>query len=197
MTLVRLQYLCVYLASGTSSRLRWVRILPPPQDEDETDVDCGGSSCGPCPTGSSCLVDTDCLINNCTESPGVDSTTTAEGTRTCFSPPKSCPSDCGGDDRGTCQHVSSASGEFLLPSECLADASIVTCRPKCTCLEGYGGDGCQYSDEELTIVRGIRQGTLEYVKTASSGLDVTVDTLTRQATLLSMASGVAVVGSWG
>lgn len=35
------------------------------QDEDETDVDCGGSDCDPCLAGERCLEDTDCTSNNC------------------------------------------------------------------------------------------------------------------------------------
>jgi hypothetical protein len=33
----------------------------------ETDVDCGGSNCGPCQIGSSCLLDSDCVSNICSD----------------------------------------------------------------------------------------------------------------------------------
>jgi hypothetical protein len=35
------------------------------KDGMETDVDCGGPICQPCPLGNSCLVDTDCTSNAC------------------------------------------------------------------------------------------------------------------------------------
>ncbi len=35
------------------------------QNQDETDVDCGGAACDPCPDGSGCLVDGDCTSGDC------------------------------------------------------------------------------------------------------------------------------------
>jgi alpha-tubulin suppressor-like RCC1 family protein len=35
------------------------------QDQDESDVDCGGASCGRCDTGESCNSNSDCLSNDC------------------------------------------------------------------------------------------------------------------------------------
>jgi hypothetical protein len=34
-------------------------------NQDETDVDCGGSSCGGCVLGKSCGQGTDCLSSSC------------------------------------------------------------------------------------------------------------------------------------
>jgi hypothetical protein len=34
-------------------------------DGDETDTDCGGSVCGPCANGQMCLLNRDCVSNNC------------------------------------------------------------------------------------------------------------------------------------
>ena len=36
------------------------------QNQDETDVDCGGNTCAPCANGSNCNVDGDCANNICT-----------------------------------------------------------------------------------------------------------------------------------
>ena len=36
------------------------------QNQDETDVDCGGSTCGGCGVGDSCIVNGDCVSQNCT-----------------------------------------------------------------------------------------------------------------------------------
>ena len=36
------------------------------QNQDETDVDCGGAICGRCPNLKNCLTDNDCISGNCT-----------------------------------------------------------------------------------------------------------------------------------
>ena len=35
------------------------------QNQDETDVDCGGTICSPCDLGQSCSINNDCVSNNC------------------------------------------------------------------------------------------------------------------------------------
>ena len=35
------------------------------RDNEETDIDCGGPSCGPCLVGSTCTLDSDCLLASC------------------------------------------------------------------------------------------------------------------------------------
>ncbi|CAM9338197.1 unnamed protein product, partial [Sphacelaria rigidula] len=160
------------------------------KDDGETDVDCGGASCGPCPSGSSCLVDSDCLYNNC-PNPSDSATATVDEGPTCTTPPKACPNDCGSKDaQGTCYHESTVHGGALLPSECLADAPSVVCRARCKCSGSYKGDGCQYSDEEMAAVQDVRRSALEYLESATTGLDVTADILTRQITVLSSLTAV-------
>lgn len=149
------------------------------KDEDETDVDCGGSSCAPCADGFVCLVDSDCLYNNCPDQ-------SYEGEeKICASPSRSCPNDCGGPARGVCQHVSSLSGIVLLPSQCLVDTPAAACRATCVCVNGFKGDACQYTEEELRVASKIRESSLQLMKDAQSMMDITGETLTRQATLLS------------
>ncbi|CAM9866972.1 unnamed protein product, partial [Ectocarpus fasciculatus] len=151
---------------------------------DETDVDCGGSSCSPCPSGSACLVDTDCAYNNCPE----PASTTSD--QICVSPAKACPNDCGGATRGTCEYVSSTSGAALTAEDCLADTPTSTCRASCNCFDGYGGDGCQYSDSELEAAVETREQSLLYIQESAESLDVSRDTVSRQAVLLSKLSVV-------
>ncbi|CBJ25633.1 conserved unknown protein [Ectocarpus siliculosus] len=151
---------------------------------DETDVDCGGSSCSPCPSGSTCLVDTDCSYNNC---PAPASTTSDP---ICVSPAKACPNDCGGTIRGTCEYVSSTSGAVLTAADCLADTPTSTCRASCNCFDGYGGDGCQYSDSELDAAVETREQSLLYIQESAESLDISRDTISRQAVLLSKLSVV-------
>lgn len=168
------------------------------KDGGETDVDCGGIFCGPCPSDSSCIVDSDCLYNNC-RNPLDSGTATSDASPICTIPPKACPNDCGSNDaQGTCYHESTVHGGTLPPSECPADAPNVVCRARCKCSEGYKGDGCQYTDEEMSAVQAIRQGILEYLQSASTELDVTADILTRQITMLSSVRAVfeEEVGLW-
>ena len=50
------------------------------QNGDETDVDCGGSVCGGCTDGQSCIVNSDCLSNHC-------------GDGFCFTPVDDCDAE--------------------------------------------------------------------------------------------------------
>ncbi|CAM9248264.1 unnamed protein product, partial [Hapterophycus canaliculatus] len=150
----------------------------------ETDVDCGGPICFPCTSGSTCLVDGDCRYNNCPE-PEL-----ASADKICIPPAKSCPNDCGGAIRGVCEYVSSTSGAALNATECLADTPTSTCRASCDCSDGYGGDGCQYSDAELEVAVEMREQSLIYIQDSAANLDVTRDTISRQSTLLSKLSMV-------
>ena len=67
-------------------------------DRDETDTDCGGSSCALCETGTTCLEDTDCLSGQCTN-------------QTCAAPTcndgikngKEVGVDCGGPSCNACE----------------------------------------------------------------------------------------------
>ncbi|CAM9347803.1 unnamed protein product, partial [Scytosiphon promiscuus] len=149
---------------------------------DETDVDCGGSTCTPCNSGSTCLVDADCSYNNCPESE------LAAVENICIPPAKQCPNDCGGATRGICLYVSSTSGAALNATECLADSPTSTCRASCGCFDGYGGDGCQYSDAELEVVVEVREQLLIFIQDSAGTLDVSRDTISRQAALLSKLS---------
>lgn len=145
----------------------------------ETDIDCGGPSCSPCPSGSKCLVDSDCFYNNCP----LPASTTADPI--CVAPPKACPNDCGGGARGVCQYISSTSGATLNATKCLADTPTSTCRATCECFDGFGGDGCQLTDAELDAAVEVRTQSLLYIQNSSVNLDVSPETISRQATLLS------------
>ncbi len=95
-------------------------------DEMETDVDCGGGECSPCPDGDMCLVSGDCLSGVCDPTgmtclaPACDDGV-LNGTETDVDCGGSCPSDCmngdsciEGDDciSGVCQ------GNACVPAEC-------------------------------------------------------------------------------
>ena len=49
---------------------------------DETDVDCGGTVCGPCDNGGSCNGATDCASGNCPSADGVCCDASAQENRT-------------------------------------------------------------------------------------------------------------------
>lgn len=145
----------------------------------ETDIDCGGPFCSPCPSGSECLVDSDCLYNNC------PLPTPATADPVCVSPAKACPNDCGGGARGVCEYISSTSGAALNATDCIADTPTSTCRAICDCFDGFGGDGCQLTDAELELAIEVRTQALEFIRNSSVNLDVSRETISRQATLLS------------
>lgn len=157
----------------------------------ETDVDCGGPSCTPCPSGSKCLVDSDCLYNNC------PLPTPASANPICVSPPKACPNDCGGGDRGVCEYISSTSGAALNATECLADMTTSTCRATCGCFDGFGGDGCQFTKAELDAAVEVRTQSLLYLRNSSVNLDISRETISRQAALLSKVKWKELACSWG
>ncbi|CAM9866176.1 unnamed protein product, partial [Pylaiella littoralis] len=151
---------------------------------DETDVDCGGSSCARCPSGYKCLVDSDCTYNNCPEP------TSATDDQICISPAKACPNGCGGATRGSCEYFSSTSGAALNATNCLADTPTSTCRASCACFDSYGGEGCQYSDAQLAAAVKVRQQSLSFIQASAKNLDVSRDSISRQAVLLSKLSVV-------
>lgn len=148
------------------------------QDGSETDTDCGGPFCTRCLSGSSCIIDSDCLYNNCPDQSAVN----AE--RTCISPSKACPNDCGGPTHGVCQYFSTTSGKSLNATECLADSPLAVCRASCSCFEDFAGDGCQYSSHELEVVTALRQSSLKFFQEISSTSEVSQETVAQQATLL-------------
>ena len=79
---------------------------------DETSVDCGGSSCSRrCPPGASCLVDSDCMSNDCFE--GLCVPLTCHNGKRDFN---ETDVDCGG---GFCRPCS-LSGQCRLDSDCLS-----------------------------------------------------------------------------
>lgn len=181
---VRWLHGCIFdLTSSTTSRFvnDFLRRSPahPSQNGDETDVDCGGSSCARCPSGYKCLVDSDCTYNNCPEP------TSATDDQICISPAKACPNGCGGATRGSCEYFSSTSGAALNATNCLADTPTSTCRASCACFDSYGGEGCQYSDAQLAAAVKVRQQSLSFIQASAKNLDVSRDSISRQAVLLS------------
>ncbi|CAM9277586.1 unnamed protein product, partial [Choristocarpus tenellus] len=152
-------------------------------DEGETDIDCGGYSCPPCPSGSSCSVGTDCLYGSCVSS--VLPSLSESGNGTCDPvPSKACPNSCGGEAQGSCTYIDPNS-RLLESNACTAEDPLSTCRAVCECAAGYEGDYCQYSEEELAAAKGIRRVSLGGLSEALTALDLSTTTLGQQATLLS------------
>ena len=92
---------------------------------DETDIDCGGSRCGQCADGNSCMLPTDCVNQACWFRNG------ASTSGTCYSHSngirdgdETCP-DGGGPNSGT----ACANGE-----DCSVDSDCISskCAPTCT-----------------------------------------------------------------
>ncbi|HLC66749.1 MAG TPA: hypothetical protein VJK52_03870, partial [Candidatus Nanoarchaeia archaeon] len=73
---------------------------------DETDVDCGGSQCGPCNIGKICLNTPDCEGGACVQSGAVKRCTEAEHCNDGFQNYDEIALDCGGRDCKNCGHGS-------------------------------------------------------------------------------------------
>ncbi len=89
------------------------------KDQDETDVDCGGTLCGPCSGGRLCKSGADCETGTC--SSGVCTSCTAENPGcTADLEPCGLPSDCAS---GHCQESTipspcSPTGRYCIPAQC-------------------------------------------------------------------------------
>jgi hypothetical protein len=107
------------------------------KNADETDVDCGGSTCGGCPTGSVCSVDADCLSNICNE------TDVCEAAPSCDDAVRNADEtdvDCGGSTCGAC----------LSGNTCTVDADCLSnlCGDNDTCDVAPGcDDGAKNASE--------------------------------------------------
>ena len=112
-------------------------------DGEETDVDCGGSVCPPCPLGGACLLDSDCITGECisTPPPWVSSvppwTCSIAGCTDGTQNQDETDVDCGGvvcpgcPDGGLCNGDSDCANGF-----CLSVAPPFTCLTP-TCSDGY------------------------------------------------------------
>jgi len=105
----------------------------------ETDVDCGGDSCGPCPLGKACMNNADCMTkscigNVCDKAPTVVPCMPAEvdGDATCHDCLKNGPEtdvDCGGDTCAPC-----ADGKDCLnDGDCMSAKCVQVENGRATC----------------------------------------------------------------
>ncbi len=101
---------------------------------DETDVDCGGSTCSPCAAGKTCADNSDCTTNYCNATTHICATTSCtdglqNGTETDV--------DCGGSTCSSCAGGKSCAAD----SDCATNVcSGGTCTASCS-------DGVQDQDE--------------------------------------------------
>jgi len=115
------------------------------QNQDESDVDCGGLNCGSCANGGNCAADGDCISNNCDL--GVTDTCVAAGAATCVDGLQNqgeSDIDCGGLICGPC----GLGDACLAAGDCVSDNCDVGVTDTCvangaaTCV-----DGLQNQDE--------------------------------------------------
>ena len=118
---------------------------------DESGVDCGGSVCGPCPTGEGCIGDPDCADGVC-DSGQCAEPSCSDGLRNGFE----TDVDCGGGECPGC-----AQGECLFDDDC---QSLVCTNNRCThdCNDGVrngaetgtdcGGGHCPTCDDEEACI---------------------------------------------
>lgn len=100
------------------------------QNQDETDVDCGGATCDPCGIGLRCMAGTDCATGNCDGGRCAAVTATCtdgmqNGTETDVDCGGMCPNRCG--DGSMC----------LVPADCTSGyCNHAMCVPLGTCADG-------------------------------------------------------------
>ena len=136
-------------------------------NQDETDVDCGGSTCPACPDGDMCLVPTDCTSGVC------DGGTLTCAARTCTDGVQNQDEtdvDCGGAscpgcDTGEMCNIGSdcLNGVCLLNGTC-APPLTVTASPACSEYDGM-------TPVPLTAVAAGGTGVYTYDWTPAAGLD--------------------------
>jgi len=126
---------------------------------NETDIDCGGLYCAPCEDGSSCLKNSDCESDICTDNVCVEET-------------KACPSangkECNGAGAGTCYYKHQMSGQDKPASWC--GESNVMCMPYCVCNDTYTGSACSMNAAE-------QAAALEAVQLVFTQVDAVMDAL--------------------
>jgi len=126
---------------------------------NETDIDCGGLYCAPCEDGSSCLKNSDCESDICTDNVCVEET-------------KACPSangkECNGAGAGTCYYKHQMSGQDKPASWC--GESNVMCMPYCVCNDTYTGSACSMTAAE-------QAAALEAVQLVFTQVDAVMDAL--------------------
>ena len=111
------------------------------RNQDETDIDCGGTICGACPIRSMCLVDTDCTMGRCPAGFCVGATctnTTMDGMETDV--------DCGGPGCLACvDGLMCAADRDCVSMDC-DTAVCISCGDGTT----NGGETCDDSGESAT-----------------------------------------------
>jgi hypothetical protein len=125
----------------------------------------GLCSATPFNTSSSCQSNQDCEYNACVD-------------EKCIIPMKYCPSEC--SDRGDCVYMNAA--KFLM-TECLATDEL--CFATCRCFEGYGGQDCSMTIDEISQRDLLRRQMCQSIVNVSSVLESSSELL---ETLLSSLS---------
>ena len=126
-------------------------------DEDETDVDCGGSACAPCDDGEGCNMGTDCASASCS---GGECTSVSciDGVRN----GNESDVDCGGDVCDPCDD----GDDCLLDTDCLSIVCLAgECQPPAC------DDGVRNGDETDTDCGGACGATCETGETCGDGDD--------------------------
>jgi len=148
------------------------------RDGDETDVDCGGGSCGPCgfdgTIDATCVEDEDCYYDMCQNN-------------TCGIPQKKCAGagtgrfgnlTCTG--HGWCSYWDATGAQVL---ECNVDDW--SCDPICSCASGWYGDACAQDEIAWAEIIALRNTMLGSLGGATGMQDVSTEALNQQASSLS------------
>ena len=157
------------------------------KDQDETDVDCGGSSCDPCTKGKSCIANSDCQENNCNSSSQCEGASCNDGSKNggesdidCGGSCNDCPDgdDCNKDAdcisrncvSGTCEEQEDTCNNYRLDP----DETDIDCGGKCPRCS-IGKDCVTNNDCVLTAECTNNLCTIRSVDTDNDGIDDTQD----------------------
>ena len=123
------------------------------QNQDETDVDCGGNVCTPCDIGDSCLVHSDCSSGNCdneicADAPGCVDDNDCDANASCqdVAGNMECVCDAGYTGNGlSCSDIDECTDGT---DDCDANATCTNNNGgfACACDAGYTGDGVSCTD---------------------------------------------------
>ena len=138
------------------------------RDMNETDVDCGGTSCAPCDLDDACGVDVDCASGRCVEGK-------------CDKAEMRCANDC--SNHGSCQ-LTLITGELV--DSCAVDNS--RCTAFCACESDWNGRDCSMNNAAHAQAASARAMLIESLADVAPMQDVNTHATNQQISALAITT---------